>query len=185
MKTDFFRGALDIWVPTTSGYEAEQQSFDHMRESGDEVWSYVCCEPEGRWLNRFLDQKVIHSRLLFWGFERNRIAGFLHWGFNQFPEGMNPFVATSCHNPTGLGTNFPCGDAFIVYPGGDGPWLSMRLEAERRGTEDLELLRLLRERNPYLHDRLITQVFRSNSDYTDDEALFDDIYRQLLEALAD
>ncbi|GDZ14599.1 hypothetical protein MCC01954_10660 [Bifidobacteriaceae bacterium MCC01954] len=113
------------------------------------------------------------------------MPAFLHWGFNQFPEGMNPFVATSCHNPTGLGTNFPCGDAFIVYPGGDGPWLSMRLEAERRGTEDLELLRLLRERNPYLHDRLITQVFRSNSDYTDDEALFDDIYRQLLEALAD
>lgn len=77
------------------------------------------------------------------------------------------------------------GDAFIVYPGGDGPWLSMRLEAERHGTEDLELLRLLRERNPYLYDRLITQVFRSNSDYTDDEALFDDVYRQLLEALAD
>lgn len=87
VKTDFFRGALDIWVPTTSGYEAEQQSFDHMRESGDEVWSYVCCEPEGRWLNRFLDQKVIHSRLLFWGFERNRIAGFFALGLQPVPGG--------------------------------------------------------------------------------------------------
>lgn len=61
----------------------------------------------------------------------------------------------------------------------------MRLEAERHGTEDLELLRLLRERNPYLYDRLITQVFRSNSDYTDDEALYDTVYRQVLEALAE
>ena len=87
VKTDFFRGALDIWVPTTSGYEAEQQSFDHMRESGDEVWSYVCCEPEDRWLNRFLDQKVIHSRLLFWGFERNRIAGFFALGLQPVPGG--------------------------------------------------------------------------------------------------
>ena len=75
------------------------------------------------------------------------------------------------------------GDADQHHRAGD-PWLSMRLEAERRGTEDLKLLRLLRERNPYLHNRLITQVFRSNSDYTDDEALFDDVYRQVLEALA-
>lgn len=98
---------------------------------------------------------------------------------------MNPFQATSCHNPTGLGTNFPCGDAFIVYPGNDGPWLSMRLEAERRGTEDLELLRQLRERDPELHNRLIAQVFRSNTDYSDDEATFDCTYRQLLGALAE
>lgn len=185
IKTDSFRGGLDVWIPTTSGYEAEQRSFERMRELGDEAWNYVCCEPEGHWLNRFLDQKVIHSRLLFWGFEYNRLSGFLHWGFNQFPEGMNPFQATSCHNPTGLGTNFPCGDAFIVYPGNDGPWLSMRLEAERRGTEDLELLRQLRERDPELHNRLIAQVFRSNTDYSDDEATFNRTYRQLLGALAE
>lgn len=183
VKTDNFRGGIDVWVPTTSGYEAAHDTFDHMRKLGDEVWNYVCCEPEGRWLNRFLDQKVIHSRLLFWGFACNHIGGFLHWGFNQFPDGMNPFAATSCFNPTGLGTNFPCGDAFLIYPGDDGPWLSMRLEAERRGTEDLELLRLLENRNSKYFRNLVANVFRTNTDYTDDEALFAHTYRSLLDAL--
>lgn len=30
---------------------------------------------------------------------------------------MNPYETSSCPNHTGIGTNFPCGDSFIVYPG--------------------------------------------------------------------
>ena len=53
----------------------------------------------------------------------------------------HPFEATSAHNWTGIGTSFPCGDAFIVYPGERGPWPRMRLEAARMGAEGACLLR--------------------------------------------
>lgn len=184
VKTTEFRGGVDIWVPVSSSFEEEKEDFLKLRDLGEDIWNYVCCVPEGNWLNRFLDEAVIHSRLMFWGFEKYGLSGYLHWGFNQFQLGMNPFEGTSCPNHTGIGTNFPCGDAFIVYPGTDGPWYSMRLEAQRRGVEDLELLRLLKEKNPKLHDRLIDQVFVNNYTYVDECGNFENLYEQLLKAVA-
>ena len=127
----------------TAGYEKKKAEFDQLIHLGETVWTYVCCGPEGNWLNRFLDFHLIRGRLLFWGCARNRISGFLHWGFNQFPGGMDPFKGTSCPNDTGIGTAFPCGDSFLVYPGKEKPEISMRLEAQRRGAEDAALWGLL------------------------------------------
>ncbi len=178
-----FRGGVDIWVPGTPGYESNKENFDELIRLGEEVWTYVCCGPEGGWLNRFLDFAVLKGRLLFWGCAKNRLSGFLHWGFNQFPDHMNPFEATSCPNHTGIGTNFPCGDSFIVYPGTDGPWPGMRMEASRRGAEDAALLRMLRELDEPTHDALVEKVFRTNSDYNDDPAFFESVYEELLKKL--
>ncbi|MEG0395580.1 MAG: DUF4091 domain-containing protein, partial [Oscillospiraceae bacterium] len=130
-KSTLFRGSIDVLVPDTAGFEAYRAEFEQLAEMGHEVWSYVCCGPEGHWLNRFLDYAVLKDRLLFWGFAKNKISGFLQWGFNQFPDKMNPFIATECPNDTGIGTNFPCGDSFMVYPGDDGPWIGTRFEAWR------------------------------------------------------
>lgn len=179
-----FRGGVDVWVPGTAGYEANKSAFDRFIGLGESVWAYVCCGPEGGWLNRFLDFASIKGRLLFWGCAANRLGGFLHWGFNQFPAGMDPFKATSCPNDTGIGTNFPCGDSFIVYPGADGPWPGMRMEAARRGAEDAALLMLLRQRNEAAHDELVAQVFRDNQHYNDDPAFFETVYEELLRLLA-
>lgn len=183
VSTAEFRGGIDIWVPGTAGYEQNKAAFDQLIVLGEEVWNYVCCGPEGKWLNRFLDFALLKGRLLFWGCARNRLTGFLHWGFNQFPHGMNPFKGTSCPNDTGLGTNFPCGDSFIVYPGKGAPWPSMRLEAARRGAEDAALLKLLREKNEEAHDELIAEVFHSNSNYNDDPQVFERTYEKLLHLL--
>ncbi|MEG1686386.1 MAG: DUF4091 domain-containing protein [Angelakisella sp.] len=180
-----FYGGVDICVPGTAGYEAKKEQFDALIALGETVWAYVCCGPEGQWLNRFLDFALLKGRLLFWGCAKNRLGGFLHWGFNQFVETMDPFVGTSCPNTTGIGTSFPCGDAFIVYPGKDGPWLSMRLEASRRGAEDAALLQLLREQNPAKHDALVTRVFRTNTDYNDNPAEFETVWEELLQALCE
>lgn len=178
-----FRGGVDIWVPGTPGYEARKTEFDSLTALGETVWAYVCCGPEGHWLNRFLDFALLKGRLLFWGCAANRLGGFLHWGFNQFPAGMDPFVGTSCPNHTGIGTNFPCGDSFLVYPGTDGPWPGMRMEAARRGAEDAALLALLRRRDEAAHDALVSQVFRNNQDYNDDPAVFETVYEALLQQL--
>lgn len=178
-----FRGGVDVWVPGTPGYEENKAEFDRLTGLGEEVWAYVCCGPEGHWLNRFLDFAVLKGRLLFWGCAKNRLSGFLHWGFNQFPPGLNPFVSTSCPNHTGIGTNFPCGDSFLVYPGTDGPWPGMRMEAARLGAEDAALLRELYNQNPAAHDKLVEQVFRTNTDYEQDAAAFASVYEELLSLL--
>ena len=180
-----FLGGIDIWVPGTPAYEAKPAVFDELRRTGDSVWTYVCCGPEGFWLNRFLDKPVIQSRLLFWGCAAYRLAGYLHWGFNQFPEGMDPYVATACFNPTGIGTSFPCGDAFLVYPGQDGPSLSLRLEAQRLGAEDVALLQAFLKRDPQACDKLIAEIFTNNYTYDDDPNHFADVYERLLSAMAE
>ena len=184
VKTTQFRSAIDIMVPITDGYEANRAAFDALIAMGGEVWTYVCCAPTGHWLNRFLDQPLANGRLLFWGCARYRFGGYLHWGYNQFGGVPDPFRATSAHNWTGIGTNFPCGDAFIVYPGEKGPWPSMRLEAERAGAEDAMLLAALRERDPDAHDRLIARVFRGFSDYDNAPEALERAHEALLAALA-
>lgn len=178
-----FFGGIDIWVPGTAGYEAKKQEFDRLIDLGETVWSYVCCSPQGEWLNRFLDFDLMRGRLLFWGFAKNRISGFLHWGFNQFPCGMNPFEGTSCPNDTGIGTNFPCGDSFLVYPGDDGPMIGMRLEAQRRGAEDAMLWQKLREKDEQLHDELISEIFTNNHEYCKEPKKLMQVYERLLAAL--
>lgn len=183
VESTAFRGGVDIWVPVTASYEKHREEFARLAQMGEEVWTYVCCTPQGHWLNRFLDIPLLRGRLLFWGCASNRMSGFLHWGFNQFQLGMDPFVGTSCPNHTGIGTNFPCGDSFIVYPGEDGPWLSMRLEAARRGAEDVAMLRLLREQDEKAHDELVARAFTNNEAYEDDTAVFEGIYETLLRTL--
>ena len=178
-----FYGGVDVWVPGTAGYEARKEEFDRLIRLGEQVWTYVCCSPEGWWLNRFLDFPLIRGRLLFWGCAKNRIQGFLHWGFNQFPEGMDPFRGTSCPNDTGIGTNFPCGDSFLVYPGPGGPEIGMRLEAQRRGAEDAALWGLLRENEEALHDRLLGEVFVNNHTYCQDPQKLEEVYERLLKEL--
>ena len=96
---------------------------------------------------------------------------------------MDPFAGTSCPNHTGIGTNFPCGDSFLVYPGTDGPWPGMRMEAARRGAEDAALLALLRCRDEAAHDALVARVFHDNQNYSDDPAVFEAVYEELLHLL--
>lgn len=70
-----------------------------------------------------------------------------------------------------------------MYPGTDGPWPGMRMEAQRRGAEDAGLLRMLRQRDEAAHDALVARVFRSNADYDDDPVLFASVYEELLKTL--
>lgn len=178
-----FRGGIDVWVPGTAGYEKQKAEFDELISLGETVWAYVCCGPEGFWLNRFLDCPLIKNRLLFWGCAKNRLGGFLHWGLNQFPENMDPFKATSCPNHTGIGTNFPCGDAFIVYPNEDRLNIGMRFESERRGAEDVALFQMLYKKDQATFYKLLDQAFTNNYTYESDPYKLANLYEQLLASL--
>ena len=184
VKTLTMREDIDIMVPITDSYQLSRAEFDAAIAAGDEVWTYVCCAPQGKWLNRFLDSPLLNGRLLFWGCALFGFGGYLHWGYNQFSGVPNPFKATSARNWTGSGTNFPCGDAFIVYPGEKEPWPSMRLEAERMGAQEACLLRALKQKDRAAHDALIAEVFTSFNEYDNDPAKMERVHEALLKALS-
>ena len=184
VKSSEFKSGIDIWVPLTTNYEEFKEDFDRLIKLGDEVWIYVCCCPSGYYLNRFLDIELIRSRLIFWGCSFYNLAGYLHWGFNYYPENKNPFEQSCSPNNTGHGTTYPSGDAYIVYPGDNGDvWPSVRFEAQRRGAEDFELLRLIKEKDIDIYNNLVNKVFRSNSDYMHDSAEFEKVRIEILSIL--
>ena len=183
VKSTQMRSGVDILCPITDGFERNKAAFDTAMALGDAVWTYVCCGPQGHWLNRFLDSPVNHGRLIFWGCAKYGINGYLHWGWNQFTGVPNPYKKTACRNNTGIGTDFPCGDAFIVYPGSDGPWISLRFEAERIGAEEACLLQRLGQKNPEAQKQLIGKVFTRFDEYNDDPGLLEEVHEELLEAL--
>jgi hypothetical protein len=70
------------------------------------------------------------------------LEGFLHWGYNfwysQYSiKQIDPFRVTDS------GLAFPAGDPFLVYPGPDGPFDSIRHEVCFDAVQDLRALRAL------------------------------------------
>lgn len=170
-----WRRSVDIWVPKNSYYQEHQEEFEVHRRFGDTLWCYTCCFPGGHYMNRLLDMPLIRTRLLHWGNYLYNLVGYLHWGFNHYKPEQDPFEETS---PGRL----PPGDTHIVYPGPEGPWGSVRLEAMAAGIEDYELLRRLESKDKDLAHKIVHSCLRSFSDADEDPAKFSETHRRLLEA---
>ncbi len=179
-------GALDIWVPLNSEYEEHRAELESLRAKGDEIWHYVCCAP--RWsgyINRFMDYPLLATRYLHWGNYKYDLTGFLHWAANMYQPGQDPFTQ-NCpehHNADSV-TWLSAGDTHIIYPGKDAPWMSIRLEAEREGAEEYELLRLLAQKDKAAADAICDALFHSFRDVEYDTAKFIQVRRKLFEALS-
>jgi len=175
-ESESLAGAVDIWCPKAQEYQLHREHFEAMRALGDRVYFYTCCFPGGPWLNRLLDMELLRPALLGWGAARFRLDGFLHWGLNHYKSFQDPFQQSVVDHG---GDNFlPAGDTHIVYPGPDGPWSSVRLEAQREGCEDYELLRRL---DPEQAQAIIRPALRGFDDYTKDPVTFRAARRALLE----
>lgn len=177
-------GALDTYIPLNASYEEKQEVFERFREGGNELWHYVCCVPRSKkYTNRLMDYPLLSTEYLFWGNYRYRMSGYLHWASNCYQPEQDPFT---CNCPThrnadSVGT-LPAGDTHIVYPGDGAPWMSLRLEAQRRSAEDYELLHLLSGKDPALADAICAKGFRSFCDVEYDPNRFEEIRRELLAA---
>lgn len=106
-----------------------------------DAWVYFCCGPRGRYLQRFLDTPLPKLRMASWLFYKLKAKGFLHWGHNYwfvFCTGTptNPFIDAAVSAWPGM----PHGDAFIVYPGDNGPIDSIRWEVFAESLQDYALL---------------------------------------------
>lgn len=160
-------GFVDIHVPHTDCFEpiylAKRQA------AGDEIWAYVCISAPRPYLNCWaIDQPGLDHRLLFWQLYQHHITGFLYWQINYWK--VDPWKDTMTY-PGGNG------DGSLLYPGPDGPVDSIRWELIRDGTEDYDMLVMLRDalaaakaRHIPASDALLRldRLTRSWTEYTED-----------------
>ncbi len=109
------------------------------------LWTYYCCSQWDKVPNRFFAMPSARNRIMGALLYKYDLSGFLHWGFNfwysQYSiNKIDPFKVTDADKA------FPSGDAFLVYPGEDGPVDSIRHEVMREALQDLRALRLLEEK---------------------------------------
>lgn len=109
------------------------------------LWAYYCCnEYRDRLSNRFFNMPSSRTRMIGVQLYKYGIKGFLHWGYNfwysqKSLKAINPFQVTDADMA------FPSGDAFLVYPGNEGPISSIRLAVLREAMQDIRALQLLEE----------------------------------------
>jgi hypothetical protein len=106
------------------------------------LWTYYCCAQYKFVSNRFFSFPSARNRILGVQLYKFQIDGFLHWGYNFYYaqyslRAVNPF------HETDAGGTFASGDAFLVYPGEEGPVESIRLEVLYEALQDLRALQLL------------------------------------------
>ena len=177
VETTNLGGGIDIWVPKQDTFEKKKDTFRLLQDAGEEIWFYTCAFPAGNIMNRSMDLPLTVSRLLLWMGASCRLTGFLHWGFNYY-IGDNIWNRACCPHKGAL---LPAGDAHIVYPGPDGPWISMRYEAQRGGAEDYELFSQILLKNPAAADSILSMACTDFRTYTADPALLAQARHRLLE----
>lgn len=104
-------------------------------------WVYFCTGPRDKYLNRFFDTPLPKIRMAGWLFYHLKAQGFLHWGYNYWhkldsEEASDPYTNGSAHAYPGI----PDGDPFVVYPGPDGPYDSIRWEVFAESLQDYAIL---------------------------------------------
>jgi hypothetical protein len=110
------------------------------------LWTYYCCGQSNKVSNRFFHFPSARNRIMGMLMFKYDIYGFLQWGFNfwysqySLDQKLDPFRVTDA------GQAFQGGDAFMVYPGEDGPLDSLKYEVFMEGLQDMRALRLLEEK---------------------------------------
>lgn len=105
-----------------------------------EQWVYYCCIPQTGYPGAFLAMPSPRNRILGYLCYRYDIKGFLHWGLNFYNScrshyPIDPYLTTS-----GDGA-YPSGDPFVVYPGREQVYSSIRAQVLYDGIQDIALCR--------------------------------------------
>ncbi|MEV0375531.1 DUF4091 domain-containing protein, partial [Streptomyces sp. NPDC050636] len=126
-------GLIDVPIPIVS-------TAPDFLVQGHTAWTYFCTEPRGRYVNRLIDTPLPNLRMLGWLLYRTGAKGFLHWGYNYWYRHLTTELVDPYRVTDGGGSALPSGDAFVVYPGDDGPVDSLRWEVFSESMQDLALL---------------------------------------------
>ena len=167
---------VNVWVPKLNHYHDNYSYFQERQKSGDEVWFYTCCDPQGNYANRFLELPLVQTRFLHWINYRYGATGYLHWGFNWWNS-------NTTNDATSDGQTWPGGDSWIVYPADGKVYSSIRLAAMRDGIADYELLKLLEQKAPDKAKELVGAVIKDFDSYNSNIRAFRLVRLKLLKSL--
>lgn len=111
---------------------------DFLEHDVKEQWVYYSCDAEKIFTNTFLAMPSSRVRILGFLLYKYNIKGFLQWGFNYYNARVsrypvNPYLTTSGDQA------YPSGDPFIVYPGRDGAYPSIRGEVLYEAVQDMDV----------------------------------------------
>lgn len=110
-------------------------------KAGCPAWTYFCCGPRGRFLQRLHDTPLPKLRMAGWLFYKLGAKGFLHWGHNYWYVFCTGTMGDPFHDgANGAWPGLPYGDPFVVYPGPEGPISSVRWEVFSESLQDYALL---------------------------------------------
>lgn len=152
----------------------------------EDQWAYYCCIPETIFTNAFMSMPSCRTRILGFLLYKYNIKGFLHWGFNFYNSRescypINPYMTTSAD---GI---YPSGDSFIVYPGKDSVYPSIRGEVTYQGIQDMDICFALekyigREAVVTMIDKAAGRALRFD-DYPNDNAFLENLRAEMIEKI--
>lgn len=163
----------DITIPNLLNYEWNPKPFDDARAQGKDLWLYNCNIPTLGFLNRFVDQPVYYNRLISWLAAARGANGRLHWAFNNWNISMDDQEVK--------------GDFWIVNPDKQYKHLlerTTRLEQQRDGNEDWEVIEILKKRRPDLAKDLALAVASKPGTFSADVPYMERIRALVLDAAA-
>ncbi len=136
-QCEFYEKGL-VECPVTSVKHAHE----FLERNVNELWVYYCCSPERVFTNSFIAMPSCRTQILGYQMYKYGIKGFLHWGLNFYNSSLslykiNPYVTTSSDY------NFASGDAFIVYPGDETAYPSIRGEITFEAMQDIRICQAL------------------------------------------
>ena len=132
-RYEFYEKGL-IKCPVTS----VKHIHEFLEHEVENQWVYYCCNPQKVYSNSFIAMPSCRTRVLGYQLYRYDIKGFLHWGYNFYNSQIslyeiNPYLTTSANGA------FPSGDPFIVYPGKDTVYPSIRGEVIYEAIQDMNI----------------------------------------------
>ncbi len=148
----YLRDAVDVWVPTTIGYNAS--AADSLRSEGKDMWWYIAEGPRHPYANWYVQYPAIEARLLLGAMTfKYNASGFLYYAVTNWGNSViskNPPITSGPYtnwNPitaySSKYNGYIDGDGSLYCAGDTGPLPTIRLENIRDGLEDYEYLHLL------------------------------------------
>ncbi|MBQ8003547.1 MAG: DUF4091 domain-containing protein, partial [Oscillospiraceae bacterium] len=113
-----------------------------LKETPPERWTYYCMAQGKGVSNRFIAMPSYRNRIIADQMFKYNISGFLQWGYNFYytqlsRAELDPFAITDADGA------FQSGDAFSVYPYGDGAAESLRIIVFSDALSDMRAMELL------------------------------------------
>jgi hypothetical protein len=154
-------------------------------ESGaEDLWCYYCCAQSKLVANRFFSMPSARNRIIGTQIYKYGMKGFLHWGYNFYNSQLskskiNPYLVTDA------GGGFPSGDAFSVYPYGNGVIPSLRMKVFTEALDDIRVLKSAEAKHG--KDKLIALIDGvagcnvTFKEYPKNEEFFEALYEKIAE----